>query len=75
MPDDKPVINPKVHASAVGAGGGSLIGSALADLLTSGLVSLGLNLSQKNMSSIEILVVAGVTILGSYIGGYLKRAE
>lgn len=72
MADQSGAVNAKVPWGAAGAAGGSLVGSAVADLLTSGLKALGLVLSERNEGSIDILVVAAVAYGGSYLVGYFK---
>lgn len=72
MPDQAGAISSKVSWGAAGGAGGSLIGAAVADLLTSFLTSgLGLQLSEKNNASIEILTVAVLAFGGSFLVGYL----
>jgi hypothetical protein len=65
--------NAKVPWGAAGAAGGSVIGSALADIINSLLTKgMGLELTEKNLSSVEILVVAALAYGGSYLVGYFK---
>lgn len=71
MPDQAGAINNKVWGAAGGGAGGSLIGNAVADLITTMLVSgLGLTLSAKNIASIEVITIAILAAGGSFLAGW-----
>ena len=73
MAENSGAINAKVPWGAAGAAGGSVVGAAVADIINTILTSgIGLKLTEKNLSSIEILVVAALAYGGSYAVGYFK---
>jgi hypothetical protein len=70
MPDSSTVFNPKVHAAVFGGAGGLALAKAAAQLFS--YYFLSADTPSAVLLSWEAVFDFTFTIIGTYLGGYLK---